>query len=203
MAVRLIRWWYAGGATSREPQAPQGFAPATGCRARGADEPVCKPDSVPVASDRGRPSIWGRRLRRPRCGLPAGSDGPSSNACAGGRNLPLDLAPGGVCRAATVARRAGGLLHHRFTLAAGASTDGGLFSVALSRGSPRVAVSHHPALRSPDFPRRSRRSHRGRPTDSSAPSGYSTCDRALPRDRALPMLTRRRSPPGGATGRPR
>ena len=31
---------------------------------------------------------------------------------------------------------------------------GGLFSVALSRGSPRVAVSNHPALWSPDFPRR-------------------------------------------------
>ncbi len=29
---------------------------------------------------------------------------------------------------------------------------GGLFSVALSRGSPRVGVTHHPALRSPDFP---------------------------------------------------
>ena len=32
--------------------------------------------------------------------------------------------------------------------------DGGLFSVALSRGSPRVGVTHHPALWSPDFPRR-------------------------------------------------
>ena len=31
---------------------------------------------------------------------------------------------------------------------------GGLFSVALSRGSPRVGVAHHPALWSPDFPRR-------------------------------------------------
>src|SRR5699024_9568855 len=30
---------------------------------------------------------------------------------------------------------------------------GGLFSVALSRESLRVAVSNHPALRSPDFPR--------------------------------------------------
>ena len=30
---------------------------------------------------------------------------------------------------------------------------GGLFSVALSRGSPRVAVNNHPALWSPDFPR--------------------------------------------------
>src|SRR3954471_8193510 len=31
--------------------------------------------------------------------------------------------------------------------------SGGLFSVALSRGSPRVAVNNHPALWSPDFPR--------------------------------------------------
>jgi hypothetical protein len=31
---------------------------------------------------------------------------------------------------------------------------GGLFSVALSRGSPRVGVTDHPALRSPDLPRR-------------------------------------------------
>jgi len=29
---------------------------------------------------------------------------------------------------------------------------GGLFSVALSRESPRLAVSQHPALWSPDFP---------------------------------------------------
>ena len=32
---------------------------------------------------------------------------------------------------------------------------GGLFSVALSRGSPLVAVNNHPALWSPDFPRQS------------------------------------------------
>ncbi|VXC14184.1 hypothetical protein PLANTIT3_61181 [Plantibacter sp. T3] len=30
---------------------------------------------------------------------------------------------------------------------------GGLFSVALSRGSPRVGVTHRPALWSPDVPR--------------------------------------------------
>ncbi|EWM13836.1 hypothetical protein KUTG_04140 [Kutzneria sp. 744] len=46
---------------------------------------------------------------------------------------------------------------------------GGLFSVALSRGSPRVAVSNHPALWSPDFPRRRTGARRrGRPADSSA-----------------------------------
>ena len=35
----------------------------------------------------------------------------------------------------------------------GRPVRGGLFSVALSRGSPRVAVSNRPALWSPDFPR--------------------------------------------------
>ena len=64
--------------------------------------------------------------------------------------LLLGLAPGGVYLADAVARAAGGLLPHLFTLTA---LGGGLFSVALSRGSPRVAVSHHPALWSPDVPR--------------------------------------------------
>ena len=64
------------------------------------------------------------------------------------------LAPGGVYLAAPVTWGAGGLLHHRFTLTC--ASAGGLLSVALSRGSPRVAVSHHPALRSPDVPRRER-----------------------------------------------
>jgi len=70
---------------------------------------------------------------------------------------PFDLAPGGVYRAAAVTCGAGGLLHHRFTLTprrGGAATRGGLFSVALSRGSPRVGVTDHPALWSPDLPHR-------------------------------------------------
>ncbi|MDX6212045.1 MAG: hypothetical protein QOF82_1132 [Frankiales bacterium] len=65
-----------------------------------------------------------------------------------------DLAPGGVYRAARVTPGAGGLLHHRFTLTAQADPYGGLLSVALSRESPRVGVTHHLALWSPDFPRR-------------------------------------------------
>jgi hypothetical protein len=46
----------------------------------------------------------------------------------------------------------------------------GLFSVALSRGSPRVGVTDHPALRSPDLPRRSPETgeRRGRPAGSPA-----------------------------------
>jgi len=47
---------------------------------------------------------------------------------------------------------------------------GGLFSVALSRGSPRVGVTDHPALRSPDLPHRDQESRRGRPAGSPAVS---------------------------------
>lgn len=64
-----------------------------------------------------------------------------------------DLAPGGVYLAGPVTRPAGGLLHHRFTLTHRPKPMGGLFSVALSRGSPRVGVTHHRALWSPDVPR--------------------------------------------------
>ena len=54
-----------------------------------------------------RPDIAARLMRSTR----------SSNGA--GRTSPLlDLAPSGGCLAAPVARRAGGLLHHRFTLAA-------------------------------------------------------------------------------------
>ena len=78
----------------------------------------------------------------------------------------LDLAPGGVCLAAPVARSAGALLPHRFTLAD--AFAGGLFSVALSCESPRLAVSQHPALRSPDLPR-SALADRGHPAGSPPP----------------------------------
>ncbi len=55
----------------------------------------------------------------------------------------------------------GGLLPHRFTLTTHPlGPFGGLFSVALSVGSRRPGVTWHPALWSPDFPRRDR-SRRG------------------------------------------
>src|SRR3954468_667370 len=75
------------------------------------------------------------------------------------RQHPLsDLAPGEVYRADRVTATPGGLLHHRFTLTG--ANPGGLFSVALSRGSLRVGVTHRPALWSPDVPRRVRRTAR-------------------------------------------
>ena len=108
-------------------------------------------------------SVLPRRYQR-------GSSGhPSTNAVADALQRPTralgraalkralsGLAPGGVYLAFPVTREAGGLLHHRFTLTcAFRKTEGagGLFSVALACGLPRVGVTHHPALRSPDVPR--------------------------------------------------
>jgi hypothetical protein len=126
--------------------------------ARAADESACKPGSVARAPREPAPAAISLGLALPTAssGPPAGSDGPPSNACAGVRRRPLDLAPGGVYRAARVTPGAGALLPHPFTLAPPRvpARRGGLLSVALSRGSPRVGVTHHPALWSPDFPRR-------------------------------------------------
>ena len=90
--------------------------------------------------------------------------GPSGSASLFG------LAPGGVYRASNVTIGTGALLPHRFTLTKalraavphaallhvmacrGARWPGGLFSVALSLGSPPLDVIQHPALWSPDFP---------------------------------------------------
>src|SRR3954454_5856540 len=125
-------------------------------RTLGADELACKPDPVPgrLAALRSATIHLGLPSPAGSSGLPAGSDGPSSNTCAALRGEPPGLAPGGVYRATPVTRGAGGLLHHLFPLPARPGAHGGLFSVALSRGSPRVAVDNHPALWSPDFPRR-------------------------------------------------
>ena len=66
----------------------------------------------------------------------------------------LDLAPGGVCLAADIAADAGGLLHHRFTLAdvRPQAHTAIYLSVALSIGLLRLAVSQRRALWSADFP---------------------------------------------------
>src|SRR5215472_16321502 len=105
------------------------------------------------------------------CGLPASIGRAAldrSRRLAPGGASPSDLAPGGVYRDAVVAHGAGGLLHHRFTLTPRSKgARGGLFSVALSRGSPRVGATDHPALWSPDLPHRAE-AWRDRPADSPA-----------------------------------
>ena len=87
-------------------------------------------------------------------GLPGGG---TPGGVPDGQPVPrFDLAPGGVYLAGRVTPTAGALLPHRFTLACappGGDAIGGLFSVALSCRSPRLAVNQHPALWSPDLPR--------------------------------------------------
>jgi hypothetical protein len=110
------------------------------------------------------------------CGLPAGLGGPPSNACAG-RRAPCGVRrPSWPCSGWGLPSRPSHLGRwwsltppfHPYRPVAEATT-GGLLSVALSRGSPRVGVTHHPALWSPDFPRRSGfPDRRGRPAGSSA-----------------------------------
>src|SRR3954462_4460233 len=74
------------------------------------------------------------------CGPP----GPSR----AGSTVLLGLAPGGVCHARPRHRGAGALLPHPFTLTCARLTCGraigGLLSAALSRGFPRVGVTHRP-----------------------------------------------------------
>src|SRR6478752_6867138 len=107
----------------------------------------------------------------PRCYRRGSSGHPSTDAVADALQQPTrtlgraalkrvlsGLAPGGVYLASPVTQGAGGLLHHRFTLTCcpmmqASPGAGGLFSVALACGLPRVGVTHHPALRSPDVPR--------------------------------------------------
>ena len=79
-------------------------------------EPACRPGSVrPLARGGGHPSgtaVAGnlvRSTREHRAGRPP-------SLAQGTAGSPLDLAPGGVYRAAAVTCGAGGLLHHRFTL---------------------------------------------------------------------------------------
>jgi hypothetical protein len=125
-----------------------------------AGESACRPGSVhPLARAGGHPSgtaVAGslvRSTREHRAGHPR----TLAQALRPKPRDPSDLAPGGVYLAAWVTPGAGGLLHHRFTLTPGrpgGRAGGGLLSVALSRGLPRVGVTDHPALRSPDLPHR-------------------------------------------------
>lgn len=88
----------------------------------------------------------------------------------------LGFAPGGVYLANAVTCITGGLLHHRFTLTLPLKSGGGLFSVALARGLPRVAVSHHRVLWSPDVPPPARlvkpAVYRQRPSSGIFPKRY-------------------------------
>src|SRR5262249_62007457 len=93
----------------------------------------------------------GRLVRPTRHRFGAGHAG--AVALAGGRAIPDRSCSRWGLPCPPRHRGGGALLPRRFTLAGRLATTGGLFSVALSFGSPRLAVSQHPALRSPAFPR--------------------------------------------------
>jgi len=71
---------------------------------------------------------------------------------------------------------AGALLPHHFNLTGPVKDLGGVFSVPLSVGSPRLGVTKHPALWSSDFPR-CPCEHRGRP--ACLPRKYTTQQNSL------------------------
>ena len=116
-------------------------------------EPACKPASVPGGSPGWRPSIWDRRCRRPRAVHQGTRPGQPPRPRRRGRCVPYSTLLRVGFTEPTGHPAAGALLPHRFTLAAPLVRAGGLFSVALSCGSPRLAVGQHPALWRPDFPR--------------------------------------------------
>ena len=94
---------------------------------------------------RWRPSLSDPRYHGPQATYPQDGDGPSAACCSVllrvGFSKPIRSPESLVGSYPTVSPLPR------------AQTLGGLFSVALSLGSPRVAVSHHPALWSPDVPR--------------------------------------------------
>ena len=90
--------------------------------------------------------------------LPADSDGPSSNACCLGLLQVGFTEPPQSPEALVVSYTTVSPLPKT-------EISGGLFSVALSRGSLRVAVGHHLALWSPDVPRQEPRRALTPPSD--------------------------------------
>ena len=134
------------------PWGPNNFCRLSARKINIAPERACKPGPV----SRGMPGetviSLGRRL-------PGASSGHTREHHAGRASpgladriaLLLGLAPGGVYRAGAVTRVAGELLPHRFTLTV-RYRAAVCFLWHWSVGLPPLAVSQHPALRSPDFP---------------------------------------------------
>ena len=91
-----------------------------------------------------------------------------------GKAFLFDLAPCGVCRAAAVASDA--VRSYRTISPLPRRRRGGIFSVALSVGSPLPRVTRHTALWSSDFPRPL---VRGRDCPDDSGSYHSTASRAV------------------------
>ena len=144
---------------------PRRPAPKTPGQAGGDGESACRRGSVRRPASRyrrgGHPSArptWGHRAGHPSHIWPCSGWGLPSRPGHPGRWCAL-AAPFHPC------------------LCTACRAIGGLFSVALSCGSPRLAVSQHPALWSPDLPQPSaapkRHPGRGHPADSPSPGSFS------------------------------
>ena len=152
---------HADQSLGHSPSRPRRLAGARllpGSRGR-ADESAYRPGSVVALLRRATIHL---RLPLPTAssGLPAGSGGPPSNACAVHQPKPADLLtllqvgftePRESPRPLVVSYTTVSPLLPRTPT--NRRPESGLFSVALSRGSPRVGVTHHLALWSPDLPR--------------------------------------------------
>ena len=102
-----------------------------------------------------RPSIYDARRRAPRAVYPQTRAGrPQTSARSGQPPAPSRPCSGwGLPSRPRHRGRWCALTAPFHPYRPGRGPGGGLFSVALSRGSPRVGVTNHPALWSPDFPR--------------------------------------------------
>src|SRR5919202_3389805 len=132
-----------------DTSAIQRLVAASAGRARpgGGSRADCKPGSVPRGPGRW-PSIYDAGCPAPPATATRGLGEPPADA------LLFGLAPDGVCLADRSPGRRWALTppFHPYRLAS--RLAGGVISVALSFGSPRLGVTQRPALRSPDFPPR-------------------------------------------------
>jgi hypothetical protein len=117
---------------------------------------VCKPSSVFRVSPGGGhfsgPAV-ARRLSRKGCDLPAGfMTGPARGAPKGPPACSVLQAVGFALPSASPPARCALTAPFHPCLIPVTGAIGGVFSVALSRGSLRVAVNHHRALPCSDFP---------------------------------------------------
>ena len=150
----------------------------------GVEESAYKPDPVPASRQGG--DHLSRRSRAASLFASAVRPTRELGRAALERSL-LGLAPGGACRAGSIARAAGELLPHRFTLTArGEPRAGGLLSVAPSRGHPRLGLPSTLPCGVRTFLERSK-TVRGRPAGSSSAS--------IPERRAATHARCRPSPP--------
>jgi hypothetical protein len=138
---------------------------------------ACRPGSVrPLARAGGHPSRTAvadslvRSTREHRAGRPQSLAQEHTLRV----QLPLDLAPGGVYRAAQVTLSAGGLLHHRFTLTTGRIRRRSVFCGTIPRVTP--GRRYRPPCPVEPGPSSARREHRhdaaARPTRSPLHPGY-------------------------------